>query len=67
MTSRSTTTNTPLGRVVLDDASINGRKGPSYDWQATLIPSEPVFEATLQTMLTESPVAARSRKSRRRS
>jgi hypothetical protein len=67
MTSRSTTTNSPLGHVVLDDLSINGRKGPSYDWQATLIPAEPVFEASLQTLLTEAPVVARSRKSRRRS
>ncbi|MFM7666375.1 MAG: hypothetical protein ACKO61_07885 [Actinomycetota bacterium] len=54
-------------RVILDDASINGRKGPSYDWQAMLIPSDPVFEASLQTMLGGAPVAARTRKSRRRS
>ena len=67
MTSRSTTTATPLGRVVVDDASINGRKGPSYDWQAVLIPSDPVFEASLQTMLGGSPVAARTRKPRSRS
>ena len=67
MTSRSTNTATPLGRVVLDDQSVNGRKGPSYDWQALLIPSDPVFEASLQTMLGDAPVAARTRKSRRRS
>ena len=67
MTSRSTTTATPLGRVILDDQSINGRKGPSYDWQAMLIPSDPVFEASLQTMLGDTSVAARARKSRRRS
>jgi hypothetical protein len=67
MTSRSTTTATPLGRVVLDDASINGRKGLSYDWQAALIPSDPVFEASLQTILGSAPVTARTRKSRRRS
>jgi hypothetical protein len=54
-------------RVILDDASINGRKGPSYDWQVMLIPSDPVFEASLQTMLDDAPVAARPRKSRRRS
>ncbi|NBU06369.1 MAG: hypothetical protein EBT38_01485 [Acidimicrobiia bacterium] len=66
MTTRSTTTATPLGRVVLDDAS-NGRKGPSYDWQALLIPSEPVFEASLQTMLESAPVVSRTRKPRRRS
>ncbi|MBM3816628.1 MAG: hypothetical protein FJW13_06360 [Actinobacteria bacterium] len=57
----------PSSRVILDDASINGRKGPSYDWQAMLIPSDPVFEASLQTMLGGTPVAARTRKSRRRS
>jgi hypothetical protein len=51
----------------MNDASMNGRKGPSYDWQAMLIPSDPVFEATLQTMLGGTPVAARSRKTRRRS
>ncbi|MFM7307285.1 MAG: hypothetical protein ACKO2Q_04805 [Actinomycetota bacterium] len=57
----------PSSRVILDDASINGRNGPSYDWQAMLIPSDPVFEASLQTMLGGAPVAARPRKSRRRS
>jgi hypothetical protein len=67
MTSRSTTLATPLAHVVVDDPSINGRKGPSYDWHALLIPSEPVFEASLQTLLGTAPVAARARKSRRRS
>lgn len=67
MTSRSTTNSTSLGRVVVDDAAINGRKGPSYDWQALLIPSEPVFEASLQTLLGDTRVAARTRKTRRRS
>ena len=66
MTSRSDTTGTPLGHVVLDD-ECNGRKGHSYDWQALLIPSEPVFEASLQTMLESAPVANRTRKTRRRS
>jgi hypothetical protein len=66
MTTGSTTTTTPLRRVVLDDVS-NGRKGLSYDWQALLIPSDPVFEASLQTMLESTPVASRARKSRRRS
>jgi hypothetical protein len=67
MTSRSTTTAAPLANVVVDDSSINGRKGPSYDWQAVLIPSDPVFEASLQTLLGAPPVAARTRKARRRS
>lgn len=67
MNARVATSATPQDRVVIDDASINGRKGPSYDWQAMLIPSDPVFEASLQTMLGGTPVAARSRKTRRRS
>ncbi|MFM7964289.1 MAG: hypothetical protein ACKPBF_10040 [Actinomycetota bacterium] len=67
MNARVTTSATPQDRVVMNDASINGRKGPSYDWQAILIPSDPVFEASLQTMLGGTPVAARSRKTRRRS
>jgi hypothetical protein len=45
----------------------SGRKGATYDWQATLIPSETVFEASLQTMLATPAAASRSRKSRRRS
>ena len=67
MTSRSTTNATPLAHVVVDDSSLNGRKGPSYDWQAVLIPSEPVFEASLQTLLGTAPVVARPRRARRRS
>ncbi|MEY4400604.1 MAG: hypothetical protein RL072_469 [Actinomycetota bacterium] len=66
MTSRSNTTGIPLGHVVLDDEG-NGRKGQSYDWQALLIPSEPVFEASLQTMLESAPLVNRTRKTRRRS
>jgi hypothetical protein len=52
---------------VLDDASINGRKGPSYDWHSSLVPSDTVFEASLQMMLAAAPVTTRARKSRRRS
>ena len=58
---------TTASRVVLDDASINGRKGPSYDWQSALVPSDTVFEASLQMMLAAAPVTTRARKSRRRS
>ncbi len=58
---------TAASRVVLDDASINGRKGPSYDWQSALVPSDTVFEASLQMMLAAAPVTTRARKSRRRS
>ncbi|NDD61124.1 MAG: hypothetical protein EBZ46_02615 [Actinobacteria bacterium] len=52
--------------VVLTDAS-TGRKGLPYDWQALLIPSDTVFEASLQMMLATPTVVSRSRKSRRRS
>lgn len=58
---------TTASRVVLDDASINGRKGLSYDWQSALVPSDTVFEASLQMMLAAAPVTTRARKSRRRS
>jgi hypothetical protein len=44
-----------------------GRKGPAYDWHAVLIPSDTVFEASLQMMLAAPAVAGRTRKSRRRS
>jgi hypothetical protein len=60
--------NTATARcVVFADTSINGRKGPSYDWQSTLVPSDTVFEASLQMMLAAAPVTTRARKSRRRS
>ncbi len=65
----SNTTNTqPTGnRAVVMHDGCSGRKGATYDWQATLIPSETVFEASLQTMLATPAAASRSRKSRRRS
>ncbi len=65
----SNATNTqPTGNlaVVMHDVR-NGRKGATYEWQATLIPSETVFEASLQMMLATPAAASRSRKSRRRS
>ncbi|GDX15409.1 MAG: hypothetical protein ACO28X_00490 [Ilumatobacteraceae bacterium] len=52
--------------VVLHDVC-TGRKGPAYDWHAMLIPSDTVFEASLQMMLATPAVAGRTRKSRRRS
>jgi hypothetical protein len=64
---------TPLGTTtgVIDDtgsSSINGRKGPSYDWQSLLVPAEPVFEASLQMILAEeSARTTASRAARRRS
>lgn len=50
-------------------SSINGRKGPSYDWQSLLVPAEPVFEASLQMILAEDAASATatSRSARRRS
>jgi hypothetical protein len=65
----SNTANTqPTGnRAVVMHDMCSGRKGATYDWQATLIPSETVFEASLQTMLATPAAASRSRKSRRRS
>lgn len=67
MTSQIHNRATSTHAVVLDDSSINGRKGPSYDWQALLVPAEPVFEASLQMMLAAPVVNTRSRKVRRRS
>jgi hypothetical protein len=58
---------TTARRVVRDDASINGRKGLSYDWQGMLVPSDTVFEASLEMLLASAPVTTRARKSRRRS
>jgi len=50
-------------------SSINGRKGPSYDWQSLLVPAEPVFEASLQMILAEDSArtTTASRAPRRRS
>ena len=63
-----TTTPQPSGErsVVLHDVR-TGRKGMSYDWQAMLIPSATVFEASLQMLLATPVTTTRSRKSRRRS
>lgn len=65
---------TPLGTTagVIDNtasSSINGRKGPSYDWQSLLVPAEPVFEASLQMILAEESArtTTASRAARRRS
>lgn len=66
ITASKTTTTTHVRRVVMTD-DCNGRKSMSYDWQAALIPSDLVFEASLQMMLATPTIAGRSRKSRRRS
>lgn len=34
------------------EPAFSGRKGIAYDWQQLLIPSETVFEASLETMLS---------------
>ena len=65
---------TPLGTTAgavnrVTESSINGRKGPSYDWQSLLVPAEPVFEASLQMILAEESArtSTASRAARRRS
>jgi hypothetical protein len=66
MTSNTTAT-TSVRHVVMNDVC-TGRKSMSYDWQSLLIPSDTVFEASLQMMLaTPVATASRTRKSRRRS
>lgn len=34
------------------EPKFTGRKGIAYDWQRLLIPSDTVFEASLQTLLS---------------
>ena len=36
---------------ILDEPLFTGRKGIVYDWQKLLMPSDAVFEASLQTLL----------------
>lgn len=67
MTRTTTTRQSATGRnIVLHDIH-SGRKGPAYDWQAVLIPSDTVFEASLQMILATPAISGRNRKSRRRS
>ena len=51
MTSSATTHTSLHARDVVMTDACTGRKGPSYDWQTLLIPSDTVFEASLQMML----------------
>jgi hypothetical protein len=37
--------------TILDEPLFTGRKGIVYDWQKLLVPSEAVFEASLETLL----------------
>ena len=37
--------------TILDEPLFTGRKGIVYDWQRLLMPSDAIFEASLQTLL----------------
>ena len=39
-------------RHTCDDSTFTGRKGVRYDWQQLLVPSDAVFEASLETLLS---------------
>jgi hypothetical protein len=41
-----------MQQAFLDEPLFTGRKGIVYDWQKLLVPSDAVFEASLQTLLT---------------
>jgi len=48
-------------RHTCDESAFNGRKGIRYDWQQMLVPSDAIFEATLETLLSSfdaQPIAA---------
>jgi hypothetical protein len=36
------------------EPSFTGRKGVAYDWQQLLVPSDAVFEACLETLLSDA-------------
>ena len=44
--------NQTMKQTFLDEPLFTGRKGIVYDWQKLLVPSDAVFEASLQTLLT---------------
>ena len=44
--------NQSMQQAILDEPLFTGRKGIVYDWQKLLVPSDAVFEASLQTLLT---------------
>ena len=44
--------NQNMQQAILDEPMFTGRKGIVYDWQKLLVPSDAVFEASLQTLLT---------------
>ena len=39
-------------RHTCDESAFTGRKGVRYDWQQMLVPSDAIFEATLETLLS---------------
>jgi hypothetical protein len=39
-------------RHTCDDSAFTGRKGVRYDWQQLLVPSDAIFEASLETLLS---------------
>ena len=39
-------------RHTCDESAFTGRKGMRYDWQQMLVPSDAIFEASLETMLS---------------
>jgi hypothetical protein len=44
--------NQSMQQAILDEPLFTGRKGIVYDWQKLLVPSDAVFEASLQILLT---------------
>jgi hypothetical protein len=39
-------------RHTCDESAFTGRKGMRYDWQQMLVPSDAIFEASLETLLS---------------
>ncbi len=39
-------------RHTCDESAFTGRKGMRYDWQQVLVPSDAIFEASLETLLS---------------
>ncbi len=39
-------------RYTCDESAFTGRKGVRYDWQQLLVPSDAIFEASLETLLS---------------
>ena len=39
-------------RYTCDESAFTGRKGIRYDWQQILVPSDAIFEASLETLLS---------------